>query len=164
MIGCVSSRQGGAALVVSLIMLVLVTLLVITALNVGSSNFQAVTNTQFRDRAIAAANAAIQTRIGSDFLAAGEEETFSIDLDNDGPTGNLNVQVTPACISATVAETADPSSLSLPPELSLAATWNTVWDIQAVVTDPATGASAVVHTGIRVLLSQPDRDDACPGI
>jgi len=164
MIGLTAPRQEGAALVVSLIMLVLVTLLVITALNIGSSNFQAVTNTQFRDRAIAAANAAIQTRIGSDFAAAGVTTPITVDLDNDGATGDLNVAVTPTCISATVAETADPSSLSLPAELSLAATWNTVWDIQAVVTDPATGASAVVHTGVRVLLSQPDRDAACPGI
>ena len=59
--------QRGAALVVSLIMLVLITLMVIAALNLGTANFRAVSNTQFREQAIAAANVAIQDRISSNF-------------------------------------------------------------------------------------------------
>ena len=60
--------QRGTALVVSLIMLTLITILVITALNLGAGNFRAVSNAQFRDEAIAAANLAIQARISSTFL------------------------------------------------------------------------------------------------
>ena len=155
-------RQRGTALVVSLIMLTLITILVITALNLGSANFRAVTNTQFRDEAIAAANLAIQSRISSTFvdLPATTTETVYIDGNDDG-TGYV-VQVTPTCISASVAETADPSSAALPPAMSLASTWNTVWDIAAVVTDDTTGASVVVHAGTRVLLGQTDKDIACP--
>ena len=153
--------ERGAALVVSLIMLVLITLLVITALNIGSANFRAVSNTQFRDQAIAAANAAIQTRVSSSFDDVPDTTDITVDLDNDGTTDYV-VAVTPTCISATVAETADPSSLSLPPAMSLASTWNTVWDVAARVTDDATGASVNIRTGVRVLLSQTDRDKACP--
>ena len=153
--------QRGTALVVSLIMLTLITILVITALNLGSANFRAVTNTQFRDEAIAAANLAIQARISSTFLDPPVPVTDTVDIDNDG-TPDYEVVTTATCISASVAETADPSSAALPPAMSLASTWNTVWDIAAVVTDDTTGASVVVHAGTRVLLGQTDRDRACP--
>ena len=153
--------QRGAALVVSLVMLVLITILVITALNLGAGNFRAVSNAQFRDEAIAAANLAIQSRISSTFLDPPATTTDTVDIDDDGTTDYV-VQVTPTCISASVAETADPSSAALPPAMSLASTWNTVWDIAAVVTDDTTGASVVVHAGTRVLLGQADRDIACP--
>ena len=64
---CTRNAQRGTALVVSLIMLVLVTLLVMTALNLASSTFRSVSNTQFRDEAIAAANVAIQTVLSAPF-------------------------------------------------------------------------------------------------
>ena len=153
--------QRGAALVVSLVMLALITILVITALNLGAANFRAVTNTQFRDEAIAAANVAIQSRISSTFTDLPVTTTDSVDINFDGATDYV-VQVTPTCISASIAETADPSSAGLPPSMSLASTWNTVWDIAAAVTDDTTGASVVVHAGTRVLLGQSDRDRACP--
>jgi type II secretory pathway pseudopilin PulG len=153
--------QRGAALVVSLVMLALITILVITALNLGAANFRAVTNTQFRDEAIAAANLAIQSRISSTFTDLPVTTEDLVDINFDGTT-DYEVQVTPTCISASIAETADPSSAGLPPSMSLASTWNTVWDIAAAVTDDTTGASVVVHAGTRVLLGQSDRDRACP--
>jgi Tfp pilus assembly protein PilX len=152
--------QGGAALVVSLIMLVLITLLVIAALNLGASNFRAISNTQFREEAIAAANFAIQNRIQSTFDTAPAPSTIPVDINHDG-TDDYSVVVTPTCVSAAVAESADPSSVSLPPIMSAASTWNTVWDIAASVTDADTGAAVVVHTGVRVLLTQADKDAAC---
>lgn len=154
-------RQRGAALVVSLIMLVLITVLVVTALNLGSANFRAVSNTQFRDQAIAAANAAIQTRVGSTFDQLPIMTRIPVDIDNDG-TPDYSVAVTPTCISAAVAESAEQSSVQLPISMSLASTWNTVWDIAAAVTDVNTGASMNIRAGVRVLLSQAERDTACP--
>lgn len=156
-------KDRGAALVVGLIMLVLVTLLVLTALNLGSANFKAVSNAQFRDEAIAAANAAIQMRLASTFEDPPGTSLLPVDLNGDGET-DYNVAVTPTCISATVAESADPSSLSLPAEMSLASTWNTVWDIAATVTDDNTGANVTIRAGVRVLLNQVDRDRSCPDV
>jgi Tfp pilus assembly protein PilX len=150
--------QRGAALVVSLIMLVLVTLLVITALNIGAANFRAVSNTQFRDEAIAAANAAIQTRVAARFTEPPSETTIPITIGNN----DYRVIVNAACISASIAETAEQSSLQLPASMSLASTWNTVWDVRAEVTDAVTGANVTIRSGVRVLLNQIERNSSCP--
>jgi hypothetical protein len=156
-------REGerGAALVVSLIMLVLITLLVIAALNLGASNFRAVSNTQFRQEAIAAANFAIQNRVSSSFDEAPAPSPIPVDIDHDG-TDDYDVIVTPTCLSAYIASSADPSSLSLPPSMTVSSTWNTVWDIAAEVSNDDTGAAVVVHAGVRVLLDQTAKDVSCP--
>lgn len=161
--------QRGAALVVSLIMLVLITLMVITALNLGSSNFKAVSNSQFRDEAIAAANVAIEDRLSSTFDQAPDGDgnlpttTHAVDIDNDGPDErDYSVEVTPRCISASRDTIAQPSSVELPPEMTVPSTWNTIWDITAQITNADTGASVTIRSGARVLLSEIDRNLACP--
>jgi type II secretory pathway pseudopilin PulG len=157
--------QGGAALVVSLIMLVLVTLVVITALNIGSSNFRAVSNTQFRDEAIAAAELAIQDVISSDFAAApAAQEGLEVDLNGDDVADYVVDIAVPQCIFASQASDADPSSLALPGAMTAASTWNTVWDIDATVAPAGNvgGAAVRIRTGVRVLLDQADLDIVCP--
>ena len=161
MMPAIGRGQRGASLVISLVMLVLITLLVITALNLASSNFKAVSNTQFRDEAIAAANAAIQLRLSGTFVDPPVPVPSEVDLNDDGITDYV-ATVTATCVKATVAEAADPSSVTLPVTMSLASTWNTVWDIAAEVVDNTSGASVVVHAGARVLLSEIDKDRACP--
>lgn len=163
-------QQRGAALVVSLIMLVLITLMVITALNLGSSNFKAVSNTQFRDEAVAAANVAIEDRLSSTFDQTPDANgnlpttTTLVDLNGDDtdPTDDYSVDVTPTCIGASRDTFAQPSSVELPPEMTVPSTWNTVWDIAAEITSAETGASVVIRSGARVLLSEVDRNRACP--
>ena len=122
----------GAALVISLIMLVLITLLVITALNLGPANFRAVSNTQFRDEAIAAANAAIQLRLSGQFRrAAGRGPlrrwTSTTTASRLHRPGHAHLH------QCSGRGNRRPSSASLPPAMSLASTWNTVWDIAAAV-------------------------------
>jgi hypothetical protein len=70
----------------------------------------------------------------------------------------------PTCLRATQAFGADPSSLALPVTMTVASTWNTVWDIDATVNAAENvGAAAVrLRTGVRVLLSQAERDARCP--
>ena len=159
--------QGGAALVISLIMLALITLLVITALNLGTANFRAVSNTQFRDEATAAANLAIQEVISSPFtlnptLVA--VNPIDVDLDQDGTNDYaVNVAV-PQCIYATQASSSDPSSVGLSPALTAASTWNTVWDLDASVAPASNAAEAAVRVraGVRVLLTEAQKDTVCP--
>jgi hypothetical protein len=158
-------NQRGAALVVSLIMLALVTLIVITALNIGSSNFRAVSNTQFRDEAIAAAELAIQDVISSDFAAAPAAQLgLEVDLNEDGVTDYIVDIAEPQCIFASQASDADPSSLALPGAMTAASTWNTVWDLDATVVPAgnAGGAAVRIRTGVRLLLDQADLDVVCP--
>jgi len=157
-------RQRGTALVISLIMLALITLLVLTAMNLASSGFRSVSNTQFHDEAVAAANLAIQTVVSTNFTLDPSENEIEVDLDNDGTVDYVVDIAEPNCIFADVAASADPSSLSLPGAMTAASTWNTVWDIDATVAPDsnAAGASVRVRAGVRVLLTQAQRDTVCP--
>ena len=158
--------ERGAALVVSLIMLVLITLVVITALNIGSANFRAVSNTQFRDEAVAAAEVAIQQVISSDFTLAPAAVSIDVDLDNDeAEVPDYVVDVAqPQCIFASVADETDPSGEELDPSLTVASTWNTVWELDATVAPASSAGEAEVRvrSGVRVLLSQAEKDTVCP--
>jgi len=156
--------QRGATLVIGLIMLVLITLMLITALTLGISNFRAVSNMQYREEAIAAASKAIEQVITGPFTAAPAVDTILVDIDNNGTTDYTVAIAVPQCISATQAFGADPSSLSLPPAMTVASTWNTVWDLDATVNNASNvgGAAVRVRTGVRVLLPEAQKDAVCP--
>ena len=157
------ARERGAALVVGLIMLVLITLMLITALNLGTTNFRAMANMQFRGEAIAAANQAIEQVISSPFAAAPAAEVINVDIDNDTTTDYVVNVAVPQCIYAQPAFAAAPSSLSLPTTMTVSSTWNTVWDLDATSTDTAdTGTAVRVRAGVRVLLTDAEKDAVCP--
>jgi type II secretory pathway pseudopilin PulG len=157
-------EQRGAALVVGLIMLVLITIMLLSATVLSTSSFRAVSNMQFREEAIAAANRAIEQVISSNFADNPTAEQINVDIDSDGDTDYVVEIDQPICISAEVASGADPSSISLPPTMTVSTTWNTVWDIRARV-EPgsnAGGAAVVVRAGIRTLLPEVQKDLVCP--
>jgi hypothetical protein len=147
-----------------MIMLVLITLMLVTALNLGTTNFRAMTNMQFRSEAIAAANQAIEQVISSPFTAAPAAEAINVDIDNDADTDYVVQIAVPQCVYAAQAFGADPSSLSLPPTMSVASTWNTVWDLDASVAGASNvgGAEVRVRSGVRVLLTEAEKNVVCP--
>ena len=158
--------QRGSALIVTLIMLVLMTVLGGSTFTLASTNLKSVPNNQLHDEAIAAANAAIEQVISSPFTNAPAPESINVDINNDGVT-DYTVQFTaPTCVSASTltSSSAPPSSVSLPTAFNAAAAtfYDTVWDIDAQVTDVASGASAHVHQGVRVLLDQTQYATVCP--
>jgi type II secretory pathway pseudopilin PulG len=156
--------QRGAALIVGLIMLVLVTIMLLAALTLSTSGFRSVSNMQFREEAIAAANRAIDQVISSDFTADPTGEEINVDLDADGTTDYTVVIDEPQCVSASQAFSADPSSLALPVSMTVATTWNTVWDIRATVAPDsnAGGAAVVVRAGVRALITDAQKTTVCP--
>ncbi len=156
------AKQQGATLLVGLILLGVIMLMAVSAFMMSSSNLKSVGNLQFRNEAIAATNKAIEQVIGSPFTTAPAAETIDVDIDNDGKTDYVVAIATPTCIKADLASATAPSSLSLGPGFAVAATWNTVWDIDATVSDAASGASIRVHSGVRILLSQSQKDSVCP--
>jgi hypothetical protein len=162
-----TTRQQGAALVVGMIMLVLITLMLDTALNLGTTNFRAMTNMQFRSEAISAANQAIEQVISSPFTAAPATDTIEVDIDNDADTDYTVTVAEPQCVFAAQEFSALPSSLGLPPTMTVSTTWNTVWDLDASVV-PGVGAGNVgetrvrVRSGVRVLLSDAEKAVVCP--
>lgn len=153
------SSQRGATLIVGLIMLVLITLLVTSAFTLSTSGLKSVGNMQARDEAIAAGNKAIEQVLSSPFTTAPAGETINVDLNNDGTTDYVIVLNTPTCVSVSqIAGTSvPPSSLSLGSAFpsSTSSQYESVWDLDANVSDPnGSGAAVRVHQGVRVLLTQ----------
>ena len=165
------ASQAGATLVVSLIMLTLITLMILAALAIGLGNFRTVSNMQFRDEALAAANRALDQVMSTPFTVppVDAEEVF-VDLDSDG---NFDYRVniaTPQCIKAVLDANTPPSSLTLPPEMAAASNWITTWELRATVQGISTlggvvfntgDASVDVRTGVRVLMSGFQKDTVC---
>jgi hypothetical protein len=153
--------QRGATLIVALIMIALITLLVINAFTLSSSNMKAVSNMQIRDEAVAATNQAIERMISSNFHIATSTQTWTVDINKDGTTDYTVSTAPPSCIRATKATPGYPSDVELGKTMSSGALWNTDWDIEATVTDAATGASLKMHQGVRALLDQVAKEAVC---
>lgn len=160
---CYPADQRGATLIAGLIMLAVVMLTVTTAFTLSSSNLKAVGNMQFRNEALAAANKAIEQIISSPFTDAPAAEEINVDINNDG-TNDYVVQVTrPSCVRATQLANANqrPSSISLPGLRGGMAYYTTMWEIEAIVNDPGSGASVRVHQGVRVIMDKTKLDEVC---
>lgn len=157
-----ASRQRGATLIISLVMIVLITLIVVNAFTLSSTNIKSVGNMQVRDEAVAAANQAVERLISSPFTNALGTQTFQVDINKDSVDDYAVALATPVCIKAQAATEGSPSDVELGAAMSSGSTWNTDWDIQATVVDSASGASVNVHQGVRVLLSNVQKLAACP--
>ena len=180
--GC--RRQCGATLIVSLIMLLLITMLAVTAFRLGASDVQIVGNMQHRQQAMAAAQSAVEQVISSAQFTAtpanaipnpcGSPNTTCTDVNGDGIT-DITVVVNPTCVAIQPILVAS-LNFSNPNDAgcivgagqdfgvaggangnSLCS--NSVWDTQATATDAVTSAQYVIHegTGVRVPSST-----ACP--
>lgn len=176
-------RQRGAALIVGLIMLVLITLTVTAAFTLSTSNLKATGNLQTRNEAVAAGNRAIE-EVASSLLLPNTDGTPSLvapvdtvslmDINNDGTT-DYTVQVAaPTCVRATKATDTGGGGAAGPGGVTgggsssgsgLAAVpdqYNSVWDINTTVTDAASGTATAVRQGVRVLLSKAQFEALCP--
>ncbi|WP_137887315.1 PilX N-terminal domain-containing pilus assembly protein [Pseudomonas sp. 2FE] len=156
--------QRGATLVVGLIMLLLITLIVSSAFTLSGTNLKSVGNMQLRDEAIAAANIAIEEVTSSPFTNAPAAEEVNVDINNDNTTDYVVSIATPVCIRESEVpavlegnESGVRAGVLTPPS-----EWNTVWSLDATVTDPASGAAAHIRSGVRVLLTQTEKDSVCP--
>lgn len=158
-------RQQGATLIVGLIMLAVITLLVSSAFNLSTTNLKAVGNMQRKAEAVAAANKAIEQVISSPFTDVPTNDQINVDINNDGTNDYTVAIAVPTCVTAArVSQSPSPgtaSSLSL--GLPAAATfYNTVWDLDATVTDNSGSSAAVrVRQGVRVLLSETQYTAVC---
>lgn len=156
-------RERGATLVVALIMLVLMMLMVTSAFMMSTTNLKAVGNEQFRAEATAAANKAIEQVLSSAFADAPTADEIGVDIDNDDTDDyTVNIAV-PQCIrsienAVSAAGRGSSTELGIAPP---AATYNTLWEIDATVSDPASGASVRIRQGVMVRLDQTQYDAVC---
>jgi Tfp pilus assembly protein PilX len=172
------SRQRGAALFVSLIMLVLITLFVLAAINMSTVNLRITANSQVRSEAIAAAQQAIEQVASKNFTANPQPATVSVDLHNDQTKTDYTVAVAkPACLNTipitmldlAQRDNSDPDDVAcrgsaavqnsglLPPPDQNSLCKTEQWDVNASVADTAnSGATISVHQGLarRIDISQ----------
>lgn len=145
-------RQRGSTLMVALVMLVLLTLIAISAISSTSSSIQVVGNAQFREEAISAGQRALEEVLRNGNFRTTAPAPTSIDINLDGTMDyNVSFEPPPACISYLVASDQDPAVPNICKSTVGATCYWTVWDITAQVSDIVTGASVVVHQGVRTI-------------
>lgn len=154
---CVFSRQEGATLVVGLIVLVTITLLMVSAFSLSGGNLKAVSNMQYRNEAIAAANMAIEQTININFAAinpADYPSSIDIDIDQDNANDYTVTIKAPLCIRATLAPV-DSSALSgVNSNIVNSSNYLTLWEIEVIAQNQVTGASVIAKQGIGKQMTQ----------
>lgn len=168
------TRQDGAVLIVSLIMLMLITMFVITAYKYSSTNLKSVGNMQSRAEAIAAGNKAMEQVIGSwDFSSPPSADQISVDIDNNGSDDFIVDIAPPVCIKAVVLAVprkldsefpTDNGGLTGSPQTSgpgVAPLFNVLWELDATVTN-SSGTRVRMRQGISQSISQDQCSAACP--
>lgn len=153
--------ERGTTLVVTIIMLFVITLLVSGSFALSTVNMRAAANMQVRQGVLASANAAVAQVVSSPFTdnPAAAATDLAFDINNNGSDDYTVAVSVPECIRAIqyVNAALSSSTLSIP-----STTWHTVWVIQAVVNDAATGARTVVRSAVRVLLRDDEKQRVCP--
>jgi Tfp pilus assembly protein PilX len=185
------NRQRGIVMVVGLIMLVLMTLLALTTLNLGKSSLQIVGNMQLRKQVIGAAQEAIEDAISTTrlFLSPGAiytnpcagANTKCIDIDGDGnPDLTVALTPTPTCVKAQVIKNAfmnlnlndsndQACVLSTNQTFGIAGSStansmcsDTVWQVRAEASDNVTQAKVGVTEGVAVRVGTDVVTTSCP--
>lgn len=154
-------RQRGATLIISLIMLVMITLLVVSAMTMGFTNLKVVGNQQYRNEAVAAANSAIEQLLSADFSLSPTAKTIYVDIDRNG-TNDYTVAIdAPVCLSsrpeADVTKCTPTESyltgVSFGTGGGTALCRENKWDIRATVTGSG-GSGLVIHQGVVLYASK----------
>ena len=95
-----AAGQGGAALVIGLIMLVLLTVFVLATINMSTVNLKVMGNEQARNESVASAQQAIEQVATTNFPANPQIVTVNVDINGDG---NADYQATvdkPVCLNS----------------------------------------------------------------
>jgi Tfp pilus assembly protein PilX len=179
-----SSRQQGAVLIVSLIMLILISLLAVASFRLGKSDLQIAGNMQQRKQALSAAQQTIERVISTiQFTTTPTNallnpcngpNTACVDVNGDGVIDE-NVSVIVLCKSiqpilnsqlnlAIKSDRECFSGVSQDPGVVGATTGisscsNSVWNTQATATDAVTNAQYVIDQGVAVRVQS---TDVCP--
>jgi len=158
-------QRGAITILIAMIMLVVITVMVTTAFSLSTINLKAVGNAQVREEALAAAQIVIEQVVASTFALdpnAAAVTGLPIDIYNGAINGDeyLVDLAVPRCVRATQAAVSTASSVTLPGMTSVSA-YNTIWELDATATESTTGAKVRVKQGVRVLLSETERNAVC---
>ena len=154
-------RQAGMTLFVAMIILVMITLLVVSAFRVSNTNLKIVSGMQGRQEAMAASQAAIEQVISSAFFTTNAPivaaSPIPIDVNGDGMDDYDVTMALPVCLRTAPIVVSDPptqtqldcaGSSRVPGTIT--PTWcsNTVWELSATTTDKLTAAKTTVRQGV----------------
>lgn len=159
----IHTQRGAITIFLSMMMLIFMTLMVVTAYSLSSVSLQSVGNTQTRQEALAAAQSVIELVVASPFIdnpADAVLDDFGVDINGDDVDDYFVDLALPVCVRFTRANSAVGASVTLP-GMSAIDAWNTVWDLDATATDPVSGASVRVRQGVVKLLSDDEKKLLC---
>jgi hypothetical protein len=154
-------QRGVVTIFISMVMLILITIMVLAAYSLSTTNLRVVGNMQAREEAAAAANFIIERVLQNPFYEDPQPELDQrVDINGDPVTFYRVDLVTPTCVRATKAGIATSSSVTLPGMTTLGA-YNTIWELDATATESVTGAKVRVIQAVRVLMSETDKELLC---
>jgi Tfp pilus assembly protein PilX len=146
-----SRSQAGSTLLVSIIMLVLLTLFVLSAINSSTINLRIAGNTQALDEARAVAQQGIEQFVSSYanfYPTPASVPSTSVTVNN--ATYQYSI-ATAACISARPQNPPNPLLLQCANGVKSGVfCWDTTWQVTAVATDTRSGASQSVTQGVSI--------------
>lgn len=166
-------------LMVSLLMLLVTTLITVSADTVVRGNLKAVENTQSREWARAGAQAAIEEALSSQRFFESPNSIYSADCGqsnrkcydfNEDEIDDVRVHVTPPrCVMVTPLLNTQLRDLPSPtqenclmPGAGYSLCAKSIWEIEAIATSEATGAEITVRQGVSVLTALNRMESNCP--
>ena len=149
------NRQKGVALVIGMIMLVLLTLLVVSAVNSGSVNLRITSNMQSQDEARAVASQAIEkfvSNYGNFYPTPTAYMGVDYDINNDSvPEYKVSIEA-PVCKGA--AHQIPGRSIDCENGVKSGLyCWDTLWEVTASASDTKTGVTQKVTQGFALTFS-----------
>ena len=145
-------KESGATLIIALIMLVMLTLMVVSAINSGMINLRIAGNMQAEDVARAAAQQAIENLISSFanfYPTPVAASTTGYDINNAGTTKYLVTVERPACKSASKQFPGRSVDCINGAKAGLFC-WDTLWEVRATAADASSGVSQTVVQGVAI--------------
>jgi len=151
------ARQRGLAMVIGMIMLVLLTLLVVSAINSSSVNLRITGNMQAQDEARAMAQQAIERVLGvkANFYPTPTAQAATNYYVDNNSTGNAVYSVSvaaPVCKGAAKQFPGRTADCINGARAGLFC-WDTLWEVTATASDTKTGVSQKVTQGFALTFS-----------
>ena len=135
------SRQHGAVLIVSLVMLVVLTLFVLSSTRIATGNLRIVGNFQAKQDVEAQAQAVIEQVISSIVPFYSPSASVTVTGVPTGMTATIGAR---ACVSDTPAQGYSAVSGVSPRD--------TFWNVPVTINDTITGSTATITQGVRIRL------------
>lgn len=132
------SSRGAVVLLASLVILVLLSMMVVSSVNVSTSNFRMVGNIQTAKGMDANTQEALEIAMSqsASYVYTGSATTFSVNAD----TGTVSA---PVCVFTQISSGNSAAWGFAPRE-------NT-WELTASITNGSTGAVSTIHQGVQIL-------------